>query len=1142
MKLNHLIVFLLSFVLLAGTPLAQQTTGGIRGVITDSTGGVLPGVEVTITNQNTGRSVVAITVDNGTYQVRAITAGEYEVRVSLTGFKTEVGQVTVPVGTIMSANFSLEIGLITEVITVESSAIAVDTSTNTVQGLVTATEIANLPMNGRNFLDLAQTEPGVQLVDGGTFDPTKNQMTGISIGGRSGRVTRITVDGIDLTDETVGTTMQNITVDSVQEFQISQSSLDASTGITSSGAVNVITKAGGNEFHGSGGFYFRNQGMAALPVARTGDPETDEQIENASFDREQYAFDVGGPILADKLFFFIAYEKVNQDGTTFISNSNFPFDNGPVTTPFNDNMGTGKLDYNINDTMQTFLRFSHETNNAATGFGGNLLDPFDNQNVSNVLVIGLDAAGSSLTHSFRYGHTSFDNEIAPNNLGLTEFTASNGQKISVRSTNLNFRSGPSRLAPQATYQTNQTWKYDGGWIHGDHTFRFGSEVTWIKDNVFAAFFGQGPEVRMSFSDTNRQAIIDRGGDPQNPLEYPFSFAVIGNGKGSFSEIANQGRDLGGINNTRVAFYAADSWRVNSHLNLNFGVRWQVDTGQVNDDLPLPQELSTILGPDGVKPTRLDKDNFGPQAGFAWQPGDSSKTVVRGGAGIFFETQIFNNVLFDRTSRLPTGFGLAAFAVPFSAVDDQGRMLVLGVPVNQINTLLWPGQPLTAIFDEIAQVHRDFQFENSKLGFDPNAQIDILANGTDQGGLFVQDYDTPYAVQWNIGAQHEFAPGWVASADFMRNQGVHTNVRRDANRVHAANTLNAAGAFSRLSSFLSDNSYADLDAAIAGGAQLTDIGFGSDFSGIDPNFARIRMIETGGRSNYTALQVRVQGRYDTGAGFLREAFGNISYSLSRFESTAVDQDFLSTTPFNDDYIGAAARGPAGLDRLHQLSATFALRFPLGIKTTINHRVASDLPTIIGVGDSFGGNDEIFFTDFDGDGTTTGISGCCVYVPGTGRGDFGRDVGNVEELNAVISGFNSTLVGTTTPAGNALVSAGLMTQAQLIALGGVVQPLTLAPADQIMNDWLHTTDIRLSWEASITENVKIEPMIEVFNIFNVGNWGGPANGQRSLTGQLNGTGGSINGTTAGNRSTRLGAGSGSFSQGLPRSAQFVIRIRF
>lgn len=106
---------------------------------------------------------------------------------------------------------------------------------------------------------------------------------------------------------------------------------------------------------------------------------------------------------------------------------------------------------------------------------------------------------------------------------------------------------------------------------------------------------------------------------------------------------------------------------------------------------------------------------------------------------------------------------------------------------------------------------------------------------------------------------------------------------------------------------------------------------------------------------------------------------------------------------------------------------------------------------------------------------------------------------------------------------------------------------------MNDWIHTTDIRLSWEASITENVKIEPMIEVFNIFNVGNWGGPANGQRSLSSELSildpememptpPPAGSLTGTTVNNRSTRLGAGSGSFSQGLPRSAQFAIRIRF
>src|SRR5581483_6144245 len=122
----------------------------------------------------------------------------------------------------------------------------------------TADRIEDSPLNGRNFLALAALEPGVQIVAGGSFDPTKHQFAGDSIGGRSGRVTRIQVDGVDITDETVGTTVTNVSNESIQEFQVSQSTLDPSTDITSAGAVNIITRSGTNDFHGSAFGFFRD--------------------------------------------------------------------------------------------------------------------------------------------------------------------------------------------------------------------------------------------------------------------------------------------------------------------------------------------------------------------------------------------------------------------------------------------------------------------------------------------------------------------------------------------------------------------------------------------------------------------------------------------------------------------------------------------------------------------------------------------------------------------------------------------------------------------------------------------------------------------------------------------------------------------
>src|SRR5207248_2343482 len=149
------------------------------------------------------------------------------------------------------------------VIEVQATSVAINTEQPTVQGVLTTEQIENLPFNGRNFLDLAQLEPGVQIQDGGNFDPTKNGFSSVSFGGRYGRTARIELDGIDISDETVGTTTQNISAGAIDEFQLSQSTLDLSTELTSSGAVNVVTKSGTNTYHGDAFYLFRDASQAA---------------------------------------------------------------------------------------------------------------------------------------------------------------------------------------------------------------------------------------------------------------------------------------------------------------------------------------------------------------------------------------------------------------------------------------------------------------------------------------------------------------------------------------------------------------------------------------------------------------------------------------------------------------------------------------------------------------------------------------------------------------------------------------------------------------------------------------------------------------------------------------------------------------
>ncbi len=202
--------------------MAQTTvsTGSIVGTVSDPAGAVVTGRKVVITNIDTGQAINVSTNSAGTYNSGALNPGNYKVKVSQKGFSTMETPVVVQVGNTATANAKLQLGQESQVVEVQGSGSAVNTEQSEVQGVLTSEQIENLPVNGRNFLDLAQLEPGVQISDGQTFDPTKAGYSGISFGGRFGRTARIFVDGVDVSDETVGTTTENIPASAIAEFQL----------------------------------------------------------------------------------------------------------------------------------------------------------------------------------------------------------------------------------------------------------------------------------------------------------------------------------------------------------------------------------------------------------------------------------------------------------------------------------------------------------------------------------------------------------------------------------------------------------------------------------------------------------------------------------------------------------------------------------------------------------------------------------------------------------------------------------------------------------------------------------------------------------------------------------------------------------
>src|ERR1700722_13074728 len=356
----------LSTLILSSVAGYAQTTvaqGSIQGTVTDPTGAAVPGARVTIQHKSTGQTSTTATSSSGTYNSGGLIPGEYLVRVEAKGFKTSEVPVTVQVTVTTSGNVKLEIGQESQVIEVQGSTVTVNTEQATVQGVLSGDQIDNLPVNGRNFLDLAQLEPGVQMQDGQTFDPTKAGYSSVSINGVFGRTPRIEVDGLDVSDETVGTTTQNIGMGSIQEFNISRSFLDLSTELTSAGAVNVTTRSGTNAFHGQAFYNFRDRNALTADFPGAVD---------SYYQRNNFGGRFGGPIWKDKLFFFIDAERMKQAGLESTTVS-APFNalSGGFPSPFFDTELTGNRDWQASKNIHVFYRFTLNWNkSAATYYSG----------------------------------------------------------------------------------------------------------------------------------------------------------------------------------------------------------------------------------------------------------------------------------------------------------------------------------------------------------------------------------------------------------------------------------------------------------------------------------------------------------------------------------------------------------------------------------------------------------------------------------------------------------------------------------------------------------------------------------------------------------------------------------------------------
>jgi len=1138
-KLKLLLLAVIVFTLAARTTipvLAQNPTGSIKGTVTDQQGAVIQNATITVTNKATGVVRTANAGSDGIYLVSTLLPGEYEVKIEAQGFATQVSTLTVQVGSTTSGDASLRAGSKGEIVDVVAEAPIIDKQNFKIDGVVTRQKIDALPLNGRNFLQLALLEPGVSVTASNVGNA--NNLFNVSIGGASSALTRITVDGGSILDPVTGGAAQNFSTETIQEFQISTFSFDLSTGITSVGAVNIVSRTGTNDLHGSGFIYYRDHSIAALPTfvrpTKNFDPD---------FRRYQYGGAVGGPIKKDKAFFFGNAEKLHQRSILTFFNTGAPVFNQFTSTfnsPYDGLLVNARSDIKISDKNNVFVRYSWDNNNAFAPVENNRL-PSNwrvNENNDHNVQGGLTTIlKQNLVNDVRFNYQRINNvsnpptaaDCPPSFIGCLN---AGGAQINIGGLGSNTM-GNHDQAPQARHLDRYQTRDDMNWQKGSHRVRFGFEWEHNYGTGLWDFFDPALIVLhdpRSIESTNAfiSATIAPIPDPlrtvlgnalliplpaslrtgstlpitlNDILQLPFIAGAVGVGDPTQpppfrTSIARQ--------SNRYRGYAQDSWLVKPGFTFSYGASYQYETNLANHDLTRPDLLRTIVGDLGH--AKKDKNNIAPSLGFAWDVKNDGKTVVRGGAGIYYDTVLFVTRLLERPLLGPAGDGRLSVPTAFFRNTKAQPVLpplppaLAGLVV--LNNILNPpvGAGLSFLNNAVGVVPGStlptrFTGADALAAF--AAQVpglqSLLAAGASQGFSSVQyvksaslpgtlldpNLESPYSEQFTIGFQRQLPANMAISADFVVRERIHEI--SGATGVGSAIDLNH---FSRI--------------ATKGGPVLPKC---SAAQAANPTAicgnGPIPVIQSIGRSSYKALLVKLDKRFSNRYQF------TASYALSSSRGFFLrgglpeDQDHWFSNP-----------GPLDNDARHRFTFSGVANLPWGIQGSLIAVYSSRGPFNARIpGD----------VDLNGDG----VGGDT--LPGLKINDLGRGTGRTKLLQ-LVNDYNTTIAKPS---------------------NGLIRPLVVSP-DFGFGDNFQSHDLRFSKEIRFHERFAIQGLVEVFNVFNISNLTG-----YSTTLDVSDF---VNPTTPNDLSIKLLAPGGfrfgrpsgragqAFGTGGPRALQFGARFTF
>jgi hypothetical protein len=623
---------------------AQNPRGAIRGTVQDASGGRVPRAKIVVRDEELSFDRGTQSDERGEFRFEELRPGSYELNASANGFADGRAEIVVVASSVREIHITLGIKGLKEEITLDGqrsiTTEPLETASAVHQAIIYRQDLEGLPLAGRSFANIAYLAPGTEPVE--PSDPTKARITAVSTGGSSGLNNEISVDGGDNSDDYIGGFLQNFSPDAIEEFAFRTALADADTGRTTAGSVVITTRNGTNRWHGDFAIYERAAALnARFPIDN---PAPDPK---QPFSRQNYVGTLGGPMVKDKFWFFTSLEYVHENASIAYSPASIAqFDalaqlatmglipgvgsihvpnNVPV--PFRDFLATFRVDWAQSERSRWFFRAATDTytiDNALVQQGALPSTGATSHNNYFSLVIGQQFTFSpewlgALVLNFSGVHLT---QTRNSDLGFAlafPFTTTSSAVTGFETYGDNqFVTGIANF-PVLRNQQKYQLRYDVTHVMGRHAPHFG--VNFIHEPVLSGALAANAETLVTFPQDPTYYLSDLA---QFPLDYAAGSAFTPAADGSFSQ-----------NVQRLGLYAEDSWRVTSRLTINFGLRYDTTFGLFlasGRDQSFNPALTTGLV-DGI-PHDYRKA-LAPRLGIAQALGESQKTVIRAGVGLYY---------------------------------------------------------------------------------------------------------------------------------------------------------------------------------------------------------------------------------------------------------------------------------------------------------------------------------------------------------------------------------------------------------------------------------------------------------------------------------------------------------------------------